>query len=128
MVRCHRALVSVARLGVAALLLLGVAAPATAAVRQCGQPIIGTGQDAKSEAVARRKALAEWQLRASRLGPQWAGWSIAHRKALSCRRLGDGAIECHAAALPCTIVQNPNQPVPPPRPSPPQPASKSIAI
>ena len=88
--------------------LIGVV-PAHAAVRQCApRPTIAIGEDAASEAAARKQALERWVAAAAKIGgPPWSSWRLAVSRELSCQKRADGVIACRAVGLPCMIVQNP---------------------
>ena len=112
--------VSKGRLGVAAVLVLaigaGVATATLAATRQCLEPIIAFGVDAKLENEARRKALAAWTADARKNGEVFAQWRLAWQKSIECNRLPSGGFQCKAIGRPCGITQIPGQTPPGARP------------
>lgn len=86
------------------------AGPASAAVRLCGRPVLGSISQAATAEEARRVAITSWSVKAARLGREFTSWRLAIRKRYSCGRLKDGRHSCIAFASPCRIVQKP--PVP----------------
>lgn len=97
---------------------------AAAAVRICGQPILGRMAQAPTELAARRGAITSWRSKAARLGRAYTSWRLALHKRYKCGRLSNGNFICVAFAAPCRIVQRPpfahprrkGKPLPAPRP------------
>lgn len=86
------------------------AVSADAAVRQCTpQPIVAVGEDAASEAAARKLALERWVADAAKLGAQWTSWRLAVSRDLSCAKRADGGFACRVVGSPCAIAQNPDK-------------------
>lgn len=90
------------------LLVAADAAPLRAAVRTCGPRIQSDVVTAETELEAKKLALAQWRLRAAKLGEGYEGWHVAAEKVLKCFPK-NGAFECLAVGFPCVIQQNPNQ-------------------
>ena len=95
--------------GAVAVAMLG-ALPAQAAVRQCTtRPTIATGEDAASEAAARKQALGRWVAEAAKIGgTAWTSWRLATSRDLNCQKRAEGGFACRAVAMPCMIMQNPD--------------------
>ncbi len=103
-----------AAVGLQAGALLAVAfgvSPAQAAVRQCTErPTVTVGEDAASEAAARKQALDRWVSEAAKLGVQWTSWRLAVSRDFKCERRAEGGFACRVVGAPCAIVQNPAKP------------------
>lgn len=97
--------------------------PAAAAVRICGQPILGRMAQGPTELSARRGAITSWRSKAARLGRAYTSWRLAMHKRYKCGRLSNGNFICVAFAAPCRIVQRPPF-AHPPRKGKPQPAPR----
>ena len=86
---------------------LATHAPATAAVRRCGDFIATAGEDRVSENAAKQKAMALWIDAAGKQGPAFTAWRLAIDKSLSCLTLPTGMHLCQVLARPCGISQVP---------------------
>lgn len=91
----------------ALVLLVAVAAASQAAVRTCTEVLAAAGEDAASEASAKRKAMAGWTTAASKFGPAFVLWRNAAEKSLSCMTLPSGIWRCQAYGRACGISQVP---------------------
>ncbi len=87
----------------AAILLLLATPTAQAAVRLCDAEVEGHGQEATTEAEARKAALADWQARA---GATFT-WSLAGNKGITCLKSAKGGFVCKATGHPCALYQKP---------------------
>jgi hypothetical protein len=93
--------------------------PVAAAVRMCAPLVTSDIATAPTESAARRQALQSWTSKAKALGEAFAGWRLAHEKALRCTKAAAGnGFTCVAAGKPCSIAQNPAKPPKLPRPKP----------
>jgi hypothetical protein len=107
------------RIWLPAIIVFTAVAPASAAMRKCGDFVAAAGEDRGSEIVARQKAMAGWIESASKLGPAYSAWRLAIDKSLSCLKLADGTHRCQALARPCGIAQAPDNLPPGTDPAPP---------
>jgi hypothetical protein len=78
-------------------------AAGTAAVAVCEQSHAGEMAEDRSASAAKKRALANWVVRASRHGEQFTRWGIAWNRRLDCSRTDAGLLRCQATARPCTI-------------------------
>lgn len=92
-------------------LLVLAASPtaSVAAMRVCQSEISSGLQKGKTEQEARALAVASWNRQAAAYGDGYA-WTGAINKFLNCSAGADGAHQCLAKALPCTIFQVPLPP------------------
>jgi hypothetical protein len=97
-----------ARFSFAVLLAAALLSPARAAVRQCGEVVSSEIVTAATELEAKKKAIAEWHSKASKLGVAADSWRLALDKALQCFPKG-GAFECVAFGRPCILNQAPGK-------------------
>lgn len=88
---------------VAGLLALLPLETADAAARVCGAAVEGHGQEAATEAEARKAALSDWQ---ARVGAAFA-WRLAGNKGITCLKSANGGFVCKATGHPCTLRQKP---------------------
>ena len=107
---------------IAVALLLLVPDASQAAVRTCGEIVASSGEDDRSETVARQKAMAGWIAAAAKFGPAFVLWRNAAEKSLSCMKLAGGIWRCQAYGRPCGVSQVPGMQPPgsllPPGPTP----------
>lgn len=89
-------------LAVAALL----AAPATAAVRVCTEPVSSPFVRNAVELEAKKEAMARWVEAAKAAGIEHPAWRIAADKIFKCLPIA-GGFECVARARACTIKNAP---------------------
>jgi hypothetical protein len=73
------------------------------AVRLCREPMVAEGI-AKTEPVARRRAIDGWIEQASVYGPAYTAWRLASDKKFECVRANDQFV-CRAEGRPCSIEQ-----------------------
>ncbi len=90
---------------------------AEAAVRVCGESILGRMFHAPTELAARRGSITSWRTKAARLGRPFTGWRLASRKRYECGQLTNDNFVSVVFVVSCWIVQRPpSARRPPPRP------------
>jgi hypothetical protein len=103
-------------------LALGVISglPAFAAVRSCTARLTSIAAKDATELGAKKKAVADWMLKATGAGIKSPTWRLAAERRLICQSVpGGGAtavpvFECIAVGHACSITQNPAKSLPRP--------------
>ena len=90
-------------------IILAVATPASAAVRDCKPSLSSVTVVEKTEVEAKRKALQDWLTKAQQIGAGFTRWELAYNRQITCVKNAGGGFQCQAVGMPCTIQQAPQR-------------------